>query len=58
MNIFPWNFIWNQKFFIQENALENDAYEKVAILSRPQCVNTKGALINNYLHIVSVGTLL
>ena len=36
--MFQWNFIWNSKVFIQENAFENIVWETAAILSLPQCV--------------------
>ena len=51
MNIFQWNFSWNWKVFIQENALENAVCQTVAILSLPQCVNLNESYkvsINNW----------
>ena len=36
-NKLQWNFKRNSYIFIQENAFENVAREKVAILSQPQC---------------------
>ena len=31
INIFQWNFIWNKKVYIQENALENVSCKMMAI---------------------------
>ena len=39
-NKLRWNFNRNSNIFIQENAFENVVCEMVAILSRPQCVNS------------------
>ena len=38
-NIFQWNFIWNSKAFIPENAFENVVCKMASIWSRHQCVN-------------------
>ena len=35
-----WNFSRNSNIFIEENPFQNVVWKMVAILSRPQCVNT------------------
>ena len=39
-NKLQWNFNWNSYTFIKKNAFENVVWKMVAILSRPQCVNS------------------
>ena len=36
-----WNFIKNSNIFIEENAFEGALCQMAAILSQPQCVNSK-----------------
>ena len=40
-NKFQWNSNLNSYIFIEENAYENVVWKKAAILSRPQCVNSR-----------------
>ena len=40
-NKHQWNFNQNLHIFIQENAFENVVWEMSAILSQPQCVDTR-----------------
>ena len=40
-NKLQWNFDWNSKVFIEENAHENVVCQMLAILPQPQCINSK-----------------
>ena len=40
-NKLQWNFNWNLNMFIQENVFENVVPKMVAMLSWPQCFNTR-----------------
>ena len=44
-NKLQWNFNSNSYILIEENAFENIAWKMVAILSRPQCVNSFGLMM-------------